>query len=176
MLTEAIRLVATRLAHPTSGVAALLPTIPRDVDVGLPNLGGIYDETTRSELARQQVIDVKYLPSLLVHAGQDSEQQGPVYVAPSPGDADLQLMIRYAMTDSDTSAALVAGSLVMRAVRRSIAQWYREAGNEASRTSNGIDLLGQRTWRVVTWRTNNDSVVVVAAIVGFKIRDSWASA
>lgn len=175
MLTESVRLVATRLSDPVAGVAALLPTVPRDLDITLPVLGAVREETTSSELARQQLIDEQDLPSLLVHAGQDSEQQGPVYIAPSPGDADLSLMIRYACKDSDTSSALSAGSVVMRAVRRCMARWFRDPGTEATRTRNGVIVQSQRTWRVVTWRTNNDAVVVTAAIVGLRVRDDWAA-
>jgi hypothetical protein len=171
MELETVRIVADWLKDPVNGVAALLPTTPRDVGDALPVLtGGIADSTRDGWVARKAVPHEggPTLPALAVFANPIT-LDGEVHT--SHRDGQIDVVIAYVSMDSDSSAANAAALYVRRTVLRSLAILNANAHAD-DRRRNSIAVFACDALKLGSLRDQWGDVFISDAIVAtFHVRD-----
>lgn len=171
MIADVVVIVADWLAHPTHGVAALLPDVPREFGWPTPAVPTLYDETRHAEVARGQVPDV--LPALVVTSDPQAFTSSSPSVRPYPGDVNVTLQVRYAIANGDTDDGGIATSLMLRAVRKSLGRLVTVG--DAARVRNQVQVLSWRDERAERYEPNTDHHVTATLTFTVQVRDVWVA-
>lgn len=145
MIHEAVRIVGAVLRDGSTGVGALLATMPLDGSDTRATTPTILDETSDSQTALDQYPDGAG-PWLQVGAGALREQD--ITVTPSR-KTEVDLAIRYSIRSSLTTKVLGDARQVERAIRRVLSQLPQQ--------SNSVKLRNQAQLFHVTNYTANEA-------------------
>jgi hypothetical protein len=115
------------------------------------------------------------LPALVVNTA-GTVQQGPVATRPFPADAEIDVVLRHIVRESDTEEAMAWLSQGARAIHRSMGRLFVVAGSESARTRNQIQLYSLRAYRAELYRGNDDSILTLAHTYTISVRDNWVTA
>jgi hypothetical protein len=171
MELNTVRIVADWLADATYGVAALLPTTPRDGGDPVPSLaGGIADSTRDGWVARQFVPREggPTRPALAVFA-RPTTLDGEVHT--NHRDGTIEIVIAYVGSESDTAAGNAAALYVRRTVLRSLAVLNSNA-QAASRLRNNVAVFACDTLKLGALQDQwGDTLITDAVVATFTVRD-----
>lgn len=147
MVIETIRLTTSAFEHPTYGVNALLPTIPRAAgDAEPPALVGVIDPTMSEHAARGT--DAPDFPQIITFVGRD-----PDFV-PEVGtierDGEIELLHILTTRDADDAETFVAAGLTLRAMMMCLDAFSAES-RPADRERESIYVIGKTRLRVIPW-------------------------
>jgi hypothetical protein len=164
-MLEVCRIVAAWLEDVTTGVNALLPSVPRNGADTQPANVTVFDEATDALVAAGRLPDT--FPALVVHVtavrwAEEQQVAGPV----RDGEADV--LIRYQVQDVETAAAQADSSYTLRAVERCL---RRNAFNVQT-TMNGVTVYQMiRLERARIDGQMEDTIVTAGVLATFRLRD-----
>lgn len=184
MIAAAVRQVADWLGDGTTGVNALLASIPKDVGDTAPASVTIYDETREPWVARGTVPRAKTGtgPLLLVRAGDEVEL--PIFPTQgSGGYASCEVVVCYVRRAPATGTTAVESDdavrdvyQTMRAVARSLALQYDTQEANPSRQSVCLDRPTVRFLRQSASLAPDGEVITGMCSITFPAVDPWAMA
>jgi hypothetical protein len=169
-MLEVVRIVAGWLEDESTGVNALLPSVPRDGDDPQPDDVTVLNEADDNIPATGR-LPLEVVPALVVHhTGVRWAEEQPVAGAIRDGEVDV--LIRYQTADVETAAAWATTSYVLRAVERCLrghVYGLQETMNEV--TVYQITSLG----RARIDAAMEDTIVTSGVTVTLRIRDGAPS-
>lgn len=184
MIVAAIRQTADWLAHASTGVNALLASVPKDVTDTVPANVTIYDETRDAWVARGQVNRTKTGTGPLLLVRGPDELEVPIFGTQGDGGASpcevRVLFIRRAPAASvESDDAMRDVYQTLRACARSLALQYDT--QEAAPARNSVDLH-RPTLRVLRGTVPLDpskpdgELITGALSITYPAVDPWAMA
>lgn len=171
MLTDGVLILADWLANPTYGVSAGLAAVPLESGVLRASAVTVLDEVRHEEASRLQAPDT--LPALVVNSAGTLEQASPAS-NPFPPSAQLELVVRHIVRDSDSEDGLASLMQGQRALMKCIAALWKTAAGSTAQTRNSIQLYEFRSYRAEVYRPNEDSILTMAHTLTVTMRDLWA--
>jgi hypothetical protein len=183
VIVAAVRQVAAWLADGTTGVNALLASVPKDVGDPTPPSVTIYDETTAGWVAGGTIPRGKTgnVPLLLVR-GPDVQ---PIPIFPTQGEngyAPCQVLVAYVrrapvnqLTPVERDDAVRDALQTMRAVARSIALQYDTPEANPRRTHVDLDRPSRQLARSQE-ELAGDELILFTLSITFPALDTWSMA
>lgn len=170
MMVELVQQVTEWLRDPTTGIAALLPTMPKPGGEVTPVAPTIYDETERDDVAGEFIpAELVAGGAVLLVTGESATSDGPEFVTA----ASCGVLIRYASRTGGRAGVLHARR-VMRAVHRSLLLAIpSEMSPPVVRSSVAI-TRPERIEEASILRAPDDQLVVAGVRVTFAVIDHWA--
>lgn len=171
MRLELVRMIVAALVHPTRGVNAKLPGVPRDEGDDLPAaIVAVYDITRDDHVVNRS--EPPKIPCLYVidegPVAVDGEQMTGTYRDTAE---TVAVTIRYVAGGHDLAKAMNAGDYTLRAAQRSVMELMEQA-NEADQVRNYVELRFLRKVTYVPAReTVGEAAVAGALILEFDLRD-----
>lgn len=176
MKLETLRLLTAWLDDAVTGVNAEIPNVPRvSPDPQPTDLALVTDETQDIDAALGRMPDAerepeKY-PCLLL--SQTADVTGmEAHVKPGPiRDAQVDVLIRYGVLESDAVTGTQAGDYTMRAVMRALDRF--KASAESDRLLNGIYVMACLAMEPVPiWQSQKDALCTAAIRTRWHVRDT----
>lgn len=170
MTQDAVRMLAAWLRDATHGVAFYLASVP--LETGVTRLASltVLDECTDPVTALKQVPDT--LPVLQVMTTATPLQATAPTVQPFPPNRRVELGVRFATKFADARTAHAQADQVLRALDRSLRQWWR---NEAARVRNQVQVWAPLDWRTEFSLDNDDTLLTASLLLTVEVRDPWAA-
>jgi hypothetical protein len=169
-MLEVVRIVAGWLEDESTGVNALLPSVPRDGDDPQPDDVTVLNEADDNIPATGR-LPLEDVPALVVHhTGVRWAEEQPVAGAIRDGEVDI--LIRYQVENVETAVAWAETSYVLRAVERCLrGHAYGEQSTINSITAYQITALS----RARIDAPMEDTIVTSGVTVTLRIRDGAPS-
>jgi len=163
-MNEPVRMIADWLESPTTGVNAILDTLPRDGGDAVPADVFVYDETRDDRPARGRMPeDDAGLPAVVVFWRSATHLPRPV--VQDDGYYEGEVVVRYVAKGLDASAVKQAGGYVLRAVLWSLRQYRATDVGHASRTRNSVFVQDVGPARIEPWYDTVEDTVTVGTVV-----------
>jgi hypothetical protein len=175
MILEAVDCISTWLQHPTYGVNALLPSVPRlGTDPAPAAVAAVLDERTSGRAARGELPQDQATPVLLVGAHAEAQYVVPFDVGVR--DATIEIDIAYAQRSALSEQADRDGRYTMVAVLQSLYRLWKYGG-PSDRTRGSVSLVVPVSLRqVAPWTPAGpllgDATITHALIAGYRVRET----
>lgn len=176
MIAAAVRQVADWLGDATTGVNALLATVPKDVADAVPANVTIYDETREPWVARGTVPRTKTgTGPLLLVRGPDAVEL-PVFSGYTPCEVQVLYVRRAPAATVESDDAVRDVYQTMRAIARSIALQYDTQEANPTRMSVGLDRPTLEFRRQTAPLAPDGELITGVMSLTFPAIDPWAMA
>lgn len=168
MIVETLRAVTDALATGSYGVNYQISNLTVESgDSAPPELVAVVDETRSDEVAVGRYPST--LPALMVTLEGNPTLQGDV--VSDSRDGEVSVLIRYIVSESDTSKSVTDSYNTMRAVLRTLKEFNSNTQAQA-RLRNGIQIVECLSIEMVqTFKNIDDAYVTGAVTARFRVRD-----
>jgi hypothetical protein len=175
MIAEAVALLAEWLADGTTGVNALLASVPKDVGWATPPAVTIKSEISDSWVTREVIDENLITGPMLILNGIVPEQGGLAAIHPAKARTpkpEAVVLVRFAVRTTDTKAGALQARLTLRAAKRSIAVQFPSLQTTATRNQVTLDPPELRDFPLV--ESVEHRLVIGGFLVTFPADDPWS--
>lgn len=171
MITETVRIIADWLADATNGVAPKLLTVP--LDTGVTRVVATIHDSTRSDAVAQGLIPAGITAAYLVSPAANPFSLKTNRNVPINGKASV--LIRLAFRNYKTAEAMNHASLMVRALRASLALLESTTAGQTARSRGSMQLVSLDPLDVAqTMEPLDDAWVTHAVICGCDVRELYS--
>jgi len=173
MKSETLRIVADWLGDATYGVNARLADVPLDGTDTVPDDVVITTAADDQRAALQQTpTDAADLPALQVMLYPSPVEQSVPSNRPFPPDAQVDVVIRYTASNSQTDKGVRDESITLRAVRWSLGKLFTTGDGNTARSRNEVQVLQPESMRILTFDPAlPDTIMTGAVLLTVRVRD-----